>query len=106
MAYRAAIQQIIMQSSGESLEGNSCLFNYSHWQTLKNGSRFVLTRSKEKHSKKHSRHLVHAGNCSGLPLADCTEANQTFWKNPFSHHLDLVFVRPFCWNWGKRSAAC
>lgn len=58
MAYRAAIQQIIMQSSGESLEGNSCLFNYSHWQTLKNGSRFVLTRSKETHSNEHTRHLA------------------------------------------------
>ena len=58
MAYRAAIQKIIMQSSGESLEGNSCLFNYSHWQTLKNGSRFVLTRGKETLSNEHSRHLV------------------------------------------------
>lgn len=58
MAYRAAIQQIIMQSSGESLEGNSCLFNYSHWQTLKNGSGFVWTHSEETHSNEHSRHLV------------------------------------------------
>lgn len=58
MAYRAAIQQIIMQNSGESLEGNSCLFNYSHWQTLKNGSRFALTCSKETHANEHSRHLV------------------------------------------------
>lgn len=106
MAYRAAIQQIIMQSSGESLEGNSCLFNYSHWQTLKNGSRFVLTHSKEKHSKQHSRHLVHAGNCSGLPLTDCTKADQTFLRNLSSYLMDLVFVRPFCWMWGKRAAAC
>lgn len=79
MAHRAAIQQIITQSNGESLEGNSCLFNYSHRQTLKNGSTFVLTRSKEAHPNEHSRHLAACWELlRPTPYTNLTKAKKTF----------------------------